>query len=158
MYIICNIITLLFELTNLFFFSSCSLIIGIWKGREYPYNPTPDWCLPIHFFDRCQMIGHVIFIVLKYGAFVYLYVTSGNTYNLNGSLIAMDDLEEFHAKQISQTFERETVPSSTTEGTGGISSISGNDDESKEEINVEKSETSNVKVSEGDIELIVKSQ
>ena len=77
---------------------------------------------------------------------------------MNGSLIAMDDLEEFHAKQISQTFERETVPSSTTEGTGGISSISGNDDESKEEINVEKSETSNVKVSEGDIELIVKSQ
>ena len=105
------------------------------------------------------MIGHVIFIVLKYGAFVYLYVTSGNTYNLNGSLIAMDDLEEFHAKQISQTFERETVLSSTTEGNaGGISSISGNDDESKEEINVEKSETSNVKVSEGDIELIVKSQ
>ena len=87
---------------------------GIWKGREYPYNPTPDLCLPIHFFDRLQMIAHVMFLLVKYVYIVGLYLNSTHQFESDGNLLDTADLDEFHIGQnIQRLFAREDIALST---------------------------------------------
>jgi len=96
---------------------------GIWKGREYPYNPTPDACLPIHLFDRLQMLVHIVFVLCKYILFVYYYLKSHVKENYDGKLLSTQDLEEFHSSNIMQPFKKSVVELSGSGGEGSSEGI-----------------------------------
>ena len=89
---------------------------GIWKGREYPHNPTPDACLAIHWFDRLLMLCHVGFVIAKYATLVCFYRSSRRKRAPKvGELQDLGRLEEFHSERIMLPFSREKVEQSTVE-------------------------------------------
>jgi hypothetical protein len=92
---------------------------GIWNGREYPYNPTPVLCLPIHLVDRLQMLAQVVFLACKYVILVRLYYNSLKIHVFDGTLVDLSGLDEFDSSNIMQTFERREVELSTIKRGGG---------------------------------------
>ena len=116
---------------------------GIWKGREYPYNPTPDLCRPIHLFDRVQMLTQLVFIMCKYAILVRLYYKSFQPHQNDGTLIDMGALAEFESSDIMQPFDRKevqlsTIPMERMGGEGG--KVGKQEEEEKEEKEEEEEE------------------
>ena len=68
---------------------------GIWKGREYPFNPTPDACGTIHTIDKCILLIHACACVAKFSYLIHLYHGHGNAVPTNGELRSFEQLDEF---------------------------------------------------------------
>ena len=83
---------------------------GIWKGREYPHNPTPDACLTIHLFDRVQLFVHMSLLMVKYASIVYMAKCKRHQWGgeMDGKLRDLTQLAEFRSENTNQSFERET--------------------------------------------------
>ena len=77
---------------------------GTWKGREYPFNPTPDACAFIHTIDKCILFVHACACIGKYSYLIHLYHGHGNAVPTNGELRAFEQLDEFANDAMTRSF------------------------------------------------------